>query len=445
MAVLDLHSTDSLIPEFESLPRWLLIPFIIISILESIIGIIGNILVIFIILFLSKSNTLQTSHNCFIINLALSDFVLCLFTMPLNTYRSLYVYMSFPPAFCKLADSFPAINICVSSLTIVTISVYRYLVVYYPHKNFIGTCSTCIIMISIWLLAIGAASPLFFYSRSIPAYDESLIDTMVTDICSQELNSSCEEKYFSMYKRLHICHESWPKHSGLQLSYTIFMLFLQFILPILIICITYYQIVIKLRERFRFRFLMKRNNIASLRHEISRHRRNNVLLLLIVSLYAVSWLPFNISYILFTYTNQFQTSEDTQPSPERTSNELSKYLPLRFLICMISAMSNPFLYSYFNETFKHGIRKLCSLCCPQMNIEIRQITIDQSTNSAHRIKLDKNYFNDKQMNSTYNQSLSTFSENLRYNSSISRLNNEPSTKLIVLSSNNSSRSMPSHL
>ncbi|CAF2151771.1 unnamed protein product [Rotaria magnacalcarata] len=190
---------------------------------------------------------------------------------------------------------------------------------------------------------------------------------------------------------------------------------------------------------------MKRNNIASLRHEISRHRRNNVLLLLIVSLYAVSWLPFNISYILFTYTNQFQTSGDIQSSPERTSNELSKYLPLRFLICMISAISNPFLYSYFNETFKHGIRKLCSLCCPQMNIEIRQSTINQSTNSLHRIKLDNNYLNDKQMNSTYNQSPSIFSQNLRYNSSISRLSNEPSIKLIVLSSKNSSKSIPSHL
>ncbi len=244
-----LTSTDSLLPEFESLPRWLLIPFIIISIIESVIGIVGNIFVIFIILFLAKSNIPQTSHNCFIVNLALSDFVLCLFTMPLNTYRSLNIYMTFPPAFCKLADSFPAINIYVSSLTIVTISIYRYLVVCYPYKKIIGTFSTIIIMISIWLLAIGAASPLFIYSRSIPAYDEALINTMVKVICSQSVNDSCEIKSYKMYKRLHVCHESWPKHGQLHLLYTIFMLFLQFILPIFIICITYYQVMVKLRER----------------------------------------------------------------------------------------------------------------------------------------------------------------------------------------------------
>ncbi len=244
-----LNSAESLLPEFESLPRWLLIPFVIISIIESIIGTVGNLLVIFIILFLAKSNIPQTSHNCFIVNLALSDFVLCLFTMPLNTYRSLYIYMKFPPAFCKLADSFPAINIYVSSLTIVTISIYRYLLVCYPYKQIIGTFSTFIIMISIWLLAIGAASPLFIFSRSIPAYDEALIDTMVQVICSQSENNSCETTSYNMYKRLHVCHESWPEHGQLHLLYTIFMLFLQFILPIFIICITYYQVMVKLRER----------------------------------------------------------------------------------------------------------------------------------------------------------------------------------------------------
>ncbi len=57
---------------------------------------------------------------------------------------------------------------------------------------------------------------------------------------------------------------------------------------------------------FRYRFLIKRHNIASLRHEVRRQRRNNALLLLIVSSYAISWLPFNISYTVFTYANQYQ-------------------------------------------------------------------------------------------------------------------------------------------
>mgnify|MGYP003384817266 CR=1 FL=1 len=240
---------ESLLPEFGSLPRWLLKPFVIILIVESLLGTIGNALVIVIIVFRAKANVPQTLHNCFIVNLALSDFVLCLFTTPLNTYRSLKVYMTFPPAFCKLADSFPAINIYVLSLTIVAISIYRYLIVCYPYRQFIGTCSTVIIMVSIWLLAIGAASPLFIYSRSIPVFDEIIIDTLVEATCNQSANVFCATETTKFFKRLHVCHESWPKRGNLHLLYTVFMLFLQLILPIFIICITYYQVMVKLRER----------------------------------------------------------------------------------------------------------------------------------------------------------------------------------------------------
>ena len=245
----NLNSTELILPEYESLPKHFLIPFLIISIVESVVGIVGNILVIIVLVFFFKSTTPQTSHHCFIINLALSDFVLCLFTMPLNTYRSLYVYMNFPPAFCKLADAFPAINICVSSLTIVTISIYRYVLVCYPHKKCLGIFPTCLIMIFIWFLAIGAASPLFIYSRSIPAYDQSLIETMLEVVCNPLNNNSCATTYAKIYQSLHVCHESWPPYGQLRLLYTIFMLFLQFLLPIFIICLTYYQVMIKLRER----------------------------------------------------------------------------------------------------------------------------------------------------------------------------------------------------
>jgi neuropeptide Y receptor len=245
-------TSDFLLPgskSFTSLPQWLLIPFVIISIIESILGIVGNGLVIIVISCIGKSNILSTPHNCFIVNLALSDLVLCLFTMPLNTYRSLYIYMRFPPAFCKLADSFPAINICVSSLTIVTISIYRYLVVCYPHKKLNGTFLTFTIMISIWLLAILAASPLFIYSLSTQVYDDVLIESMLEMICMHSLNDSCIENNYRVYRSLHVCHESWPKHSNWHLLYTIFIFFLQFILPISIICLTYYQVMIKLQER----------------------------------------------------------------------------------------------------------------------------------------------------------------------------------------------------
>ena len=243
---------DSSFVEGDSLalPRWFLTLFILVSIIESVLGIVGNTLVIIVISCVTKSNILHRSHNCFIVNLALSDLVLCLVTMPLNTYRSSTLYARFSPTFCKLANSFPAINICVSSLTIVAISIYRYVVVCYPHRKIIGTCSTVLIMIGIWLLAIGAASPLFVYSRLSRVYDDALLDMMVQMFCTNHsITDSCRDDHSLVYRSVHVCHESWPQHEDWRLFYTIFMFLLQFILPISIICITYYRIMVKLRER----------------------------------------------------------------------------------------------------------------------------------------------------------------------------------------------------
>lgn len=66
---------------------------------------------------------------------------------------------------------------------------------------------------------------------------------------------------------------------------------------------------------------------------------------------------------LFKNEKIFSFVETLHSNSEDKSGGLSKYLPLRFLVCMISAIANPFLYGYFNETFKDGLEKIFSICC----------------------------------------------------------------------------------
>lgn len=61
---------------------------------------------------------------------------------------------------------------------------------------------------------------------------------------------------------------------------------------------------------------------------------------------------------------------------EDKSDELSKYLPLRFLICMISAISNPFLYCYFNESFDNVFQKIFT-CFSSSNERVDHKPIEQ--------------------------------------------------------------------
>jgi len=56
---------------------------------------------------------------------------------------------------------------------------------------------------------------------------------------------------------------------------------------------------------------------------------------------------------------------------------------------MISAIANPFLYSYFNDTFKNGLQKMFSLCCPHLERDINTIYDDQTQVPSLELKLRK--------------------------------------------------------
>ena len=123
-------------------------------------------------------------------------------------------------------------------------------------------------------------------------------------------------------------------------------------------------------------------------------------------------------------------------------DELSKYLPLRFLICMISAIGNPFLYGYFNETFKDGLEKIFSLCCPEINRETNQISFDQTTCSLNKKNLENN--SNRNIRPSNYQSSVNKNGNTEHSLSIARFSHDPSTRLTIISLNHVSPSFSAY-
>ncbi|CAF1500459.1 unnamed protein product [Didymodactylos carnosus] len=309
------HVHDDLLLNSKAIESaWLLYTFVFLSTTEIIFGVIGNGLVIYI--FLIRSTT-KTSHNYFTANLALSDFILCLITIPLNIYRNLNIYMAFPPVFCHLAEVFPAVNVYVSSSTITAIAVDRYLTVKYPHRHLVGPLVTTVTLIFIWIISIAASSPLFVYSTSSKVYDDSLISEMIAMNCESinTNNDGCQKYHLEKYQNMHVCLEKWPS-AYWRLTERIATLIFQCIFPILIIGVTNYQTALKLKEHVTI-------SSPSAIHD------NNL---------------------------QYHT---------KTATNTSTYLPLVLIICMISAVTNPFLYGYFNESLKNEFLQLFSrfICC----------------------------------------------------------------------------------
>lgn len=102
---------------------------------------------------------------------------------------------------------------------------------------------------------------------------------------------------------------------------------------------------------------------------------------------------------------------------------------------MISAITNPFLYSCFNETFKDGLHRLFSSCCPRMNREINQVAFDAAEYKTNKIKLEKLRLSYQHSSAMYTQSSFACRPDVKDSISASQFMDEPSTRICVSSSN----------
>nr|XP_045591212.1 neuropeptide F receptor-like [Procambarus clarkii] len=90
-----------------------------------ILGSTGNSLVVVAVI---RKPAMRTARNVFIINLAISDLLLCLVTMPLTLVEllSLYWPLGNHPFLCKLVGTLQATSIFVSTISITAIALDRY-------------------------------------------------------------------------------------------------------------------------------------------------------------------------------------------------------------------------------------------------------------------------------------------------------------------------------
>lgn len=134
----------------------------------SVLGVVGNGLVIFVVV---RRPEMRTTRNVFIVNLALSNFLLASILVPflwLPAYRIEFPYGAF---MCKVAQAFPGTNIFCSTLTVSVIAVDRYYAVVRTQigPNMTNTFPAILISIAIWALSF-ALSILYLLHFNIKDY-----------------------------------------------------------------------------------------------------------------------------------------------------------------------------------------------------------------------------------------------------------------------------------
>lgn len=320
------------------------------------VGTIANLLVI---TSFARVPSLRNLRNYFIVNLAVSDLLLCTTTAPGTLYLTLYLFWPFGKTACQIVASIQAANLFVSCLTLVLIAMDRFLLTLCPVKWKLAAKAPIICYLVVWLASTTIAAPYFF---AVSAEDVTFDPWSRPEIESML-------KYCDRSKPQICIEQAWDRLPFSRSTYTLTVLIIQYILPLAALSFAYIQIGSTIRKRVMYNTTVDGNR----RRVMSRRNRNAMLLLLsLVIVYGIAWLPMNAYNVL----NVFEVISFSQ----------HRYIYCH-LIGMFSTCLNPILYALINESFRNAfvsiISPFLSPCTKYVIIRPRPQPMNQPTGTLY--------------------------------------------------------------
>ncbi|XP_016124240.1 inactive ubiquitin carboxyl-terminal hydrolase 54-like isoform X4 [Sinocyclocheilus grahami] len=296
----------------------------------GITGIVGNFLVMYAF---CKSRSLRTPANMFIINLALTDFLMCVTQTPIFFTTSLHKRWIFGEKGCELYAFCGALFGICSMITLMIIAVDRYFVITRPLAS-IGVMSrkrALLILSAAWAYSMGWSLPPFFgWSAYVP----------------EGLLTSCSWDYMTFSPSVR--------------AYTMLLFTFVFFIPLFVIMYCYFFIFRAIRDTNRA--VGKINGEGGPRDSIKKmHRMKNEwkmakIALIVILLYVISWSPYScVALTAFAgYADMLTPYMNSVPA----------------VIAKASAIHNPIIYAITHPKYRSAIAKYIPclgvlLCIPR--------------------------------------------------------------------------------
>ncbi|CAL2049268.1 unnamed protein product [Caenorhabditis brenneri] len=230
------------------------------------------------------------------------------------TYTSIGHWI-FGGGLCHGLPLFQGTSIFISTWTLTAIAIDRYIVIVHNSSNInindrmsMRSCLSFIVLI--WLCSLLLVTP---YAINM------------------KLNYISEPCDFL------ICSEDWS-NSEFRSIFGIVVMILQFILPFVLIAISYTKIWL---------FLNSRQSMTERKSDIKRKKRLLRMLIVMVVIFAICWFPFNLLNCLRDL---------------KLDNFMRGYFSFVFLSVHLMSMTatawNPILYAFMNETFREEFAKV---------------------------------------------------------------------------------------
>ncbi|KAK3519726.1 hypothetical protein QTP70_003704 [Hemibagrus guttatus] len=273
------------------------------------VGLSGNALVIYVILRYAK---MKTVTNIYILNLAVAD-VLFMMSLPFIAIQLALVHWPFGAVLCRVVMTVDSLNQFTSIFCLMVMSIDRYLAVVHPIKStkWRKPRLAKTINLAVWGVSLLVNLPIIIYSSLITK------------------PGGC------------FCTIVWPEPQ--EAYYTAFMFYtfvLGFFLPLLVICLCYLLIIIKVKS-------------SGIRVSSSKRKRSERkvtrMVSIVVAVFVFCWLPFYV----FNVTSVTGTIS--------TTPILRSTFAFVVVLGYANSCANPILYAFLSENFKKSFQNVLCL------------------------------------------------------------------------------------
>ncbi|KAJ0050447.1 hypothetical protein NL108_003672 [Boleophthalmus pectinirostris] len=297
-----------------------------ISITVFVAGLIGNTLAIYVVLRYAK---MKTVTNIYILNLAVAD-ELYILGLPFLTTQNVLSYWPFGSFMCRVVMTADSMNQFTSIFCLTVMSVDRYLAVVHPIRStkWRHPRVAKVVSAAVWALSFIVVLPVVLFS----------------DI--QETFNSC--------------NMIWPEPKDVwSTAFILYTATVGFFGPLLIICLCYLLIVIKVKSSSaRVGFTKRRRS----------ERKVTRMVVVIVMAFVLCWLPF----FIINMVNLMVII------PESSATAGIYFFAV--ILSYANSCANPLLYGFLSDNFKQSFRKV--LCVKSVRCQANDV--DDGDPSAPR-------------------------------------------------------------
>ncbi|XP_037102296.1 somatostatin receptor type 5 [Syngnathus acus] len=290
------------------------------------VGLAGNSLAIYVVL---RYANMKTVTNIYILNLAIAD-ELYIIGLPFLTTQNVLSYWPFGSFLCRLVMTADSMNQFTSIFCLTVMSVDRYLAVVHPIRGTKWRHPRVAKMVSatVWAVSFVVVLPVVIFS--------DVQDTF---------NS---------------CNMIWPEPTDVwSTAFILYTAIVGFFGPLLIICLCYLLIVIKVKSSsVRVGFTSRRRS----------ERKVTRMVVVIVVVFVLCWLPFFIINIINVMVI----------IPESSATAGIYFFAV--ILSYANSCANPLLYGFLCDNFKQSFRKV--LCVKRLSCKAHGV--DDGDPSARR-------------------------------------------------------------